>query len=267
MLESDGVGGFTARRIAHEADTSMPAVYELFGDKAGLVREVFFEGFRLLRRQFEQPGEPADPLAALVRVIETFRAFARANPVLSDVMFSQPFADFDPGPAELKAGSAVRDFIVERVRRCLKAGVLAGDELDIAHVLVALAQGPRRRRSVAGRSQCAPRWPALPPWLSTQASHDRRAHTRSSGATHRRRADRPLRQLEVSPAHECEVLLVRPGGLGPDTAAPPLFPDVAAQGPTAALIDERDLHATPRWPFQIRRQHEAALQGCQFELG
>jgi AcrR family transcriptional regulator len=48
-LESEGVGGFTTRRVAEEAATSTPAVYELFGDKAGLVREVFFEGFRLLR--------------------------------------------------------------------------------------------------------------------------------------------------------------------------------------------------------------------------
>ena len=38
------------------AQTSTPAVYELFGDKAGLVREVFFEGFRLLRAA---PGRAA----------------------------------------------------------------------------------------------------------------------------------------------------------------------------------------------------------------
>ena len=50
LLARDGVAGFTARRIAREAATSIPAVYELFGDKAGLLREVFFEGFRLLRK-------------------------------------------------------------------------------------------------------------------------------------------------------------------------------------------------------------------------
>ena len=49
MLADDGVAGFTARRVAEDAATSVPAVYELFGDKAGLVREVFFEGFRQLR--------------------------------------------------------------------------------------------------------------------------------------------------------------------------------------------------------------------------
>jgi hypothetical protein len=61
--------------------------------------------------------------------------------VLAEVIFSRPFADFDPRPEELRAGSSVREFIVEHVRRCIDAGVLVGDETDIAHVLLALAQG------------------------------------------------------------------------------------------------------------------------------
>lgn len=141
MLGNDGVAGFTTRKVAQEAETSTPAVYELFGDKAGLVREVFFEGFRLLRRYFDQLEDSDDPRADLVRVTEVFRAFVRENPVLSEVMFSRPFADFDPGPSELKAGSSVRQFIVGRVRRCIDAGLMVGDETDIAHVLFSLAQG------------------------------------------------------------------------------------------------------------------------------
>ena len=45
MLTNDGLTGFTARRVAEEASTSTPAVYELFGDKAGLVREMGLRGF------------------------------------------------------------------------------------------------------------------------------------------------------------------------------------------------------------------------------
>jgi AcrR family transcriptional regulator len=141
MLASDGVAGFTTRRVAQEADTSTPAVYELFGDKAGLVREMFFEGFRLLRQRFERLEQSDDPRADLVRVVEALRIFVRENPALSEVMFSRPFADFDPGPAEREAGSSVRSFVVGRVRRCIDAGLLAGDETDIAHVLVSLTQG------------------------------------------------------------------------------------------------------------------------------
>ena len=140
-LASDGVAGFTTRKVAQEAATSPPAVYELFGDRAGLVREMFFEGFRLLRRRFDKLSETGDTRADLVRVVEALRAFIGENPVLSELMFSRPFADFDPGPSGLEAGSAVRLFVVGRVRRCIDAGVLAGDETDIAHVLVSLTQG------------------------------------------------------------------------------------------------------------------------------
>ena len=63
-LSSHGPAGLTTRRVAHGARTSTPAVYELFGDKAGLIREIFFEGFRMLRRHFDRVRETEDPLAA-----------------------------------------------------------------------------------------------------------------------------------------------------------------------------------------------------------
>ena len=141
MLASEGVAGLTTRKVAEEAATSTPAVYELFGDKAGLVRELFFEGFRMLSRRFDALQGTADPRADVVRVTATLRKFVRENPVLAQVMFSRPFADFDPGPSGVEAGSAVRLFIVGRVRRCIDAGVLAGDATDIAHVVLALTQG------------------------------------------------------------------------------------------------------------------------------
>src|ERR1700689_1930343 len=126
MLASDGVAEFTTRRLASQAHTSAPAVYELFGDKAGVVREVFFEGFRALGRGLEAMPPSGDPRSDLVGVIRVLRVFVRENPVLAELMFSRPFADFDPGPAERQAGDEVREFIVATVRRCIEAGGLAG---------------------------------------------------------------------------------------------------------------------------------------------
>ena len=140
-LAAEGTGGFTTRRVAAQARTSTPAVYELFGDKAGLVREVFFEGFRLLRQRFDELAESADPRRDLLEVTRAFRGFVRDHPMLGQLMFARPFADFDPGPAEREAGRSTREFIVARVRRCVDAGVIAGDETDVAHVLLALCQG------------------------------------------------------------------------------------------------------------------------------
>jgi AcrR family transcriptional regulator len=141
LLARDGVAGFTARRVAREAETSTPAVYELFGDKGGLIRELFFEGFRLLYSHLGTFAETDDPRADLVGLVELYRGFIRENPVLSEVMFAHPFTDFEASKSELEASGSVRVFIVERVRRCIDAGILQGEETDIAHVLVALAQG------------------------------------------------------------------------------------------------------------------------------
>jgi AcrR family transcriptional regulator len=161
MLEDGGVVGFTARSVASEAETSTPAVYELFGDKGGLIREMFFEGFRMLRRRLDEVSPTEDARADLVRVIDVVRSFVRHNPVLAEVMFSRPFADFDPGPDEAAAGRSVREFIIGAVRHCVDDGVIVGNETDVAHVLLALTQG------LAGQENAG--------WLGTsKASVDRR---------------------------------------------------------------------------------------------
>jgi AcrR family transcriptional regulator len=141
LLAGEGVSGFTTRSVARRADTSTPAVYELFGDRAGLLREVFFEGFRALRRELDELPHREDPRAELLELASVYRGFIRAHPALAQLMFSRPFADFDPGQAELEAGASVRTFIIARVRRAIDAGLMHGDEIDVAHVLVALVQG------------------------------------------------------------------------------------------------------------------------------
>jgi AcrR family transcriptional regulator len=161
LLAAEGVQGFTARKVASTAGTSTPAVYELFGDKGGLVREVFFHGFQLLGARLEQLRESRDPRADLISAIGAFRKFVCGNPVLAEVMFSRPVADFQPGPDEARASAAVREFVVSRVRRCVDAGLLAGDPVDIAHVLLAAAQGLAAQETAG--------------WLGTsKASVDRR---------------------------------------------------------------------------------------------
>jgi AcrR family transcriptional regulator len=162
LLAREGVGGFTARGLAREADTSTPPVYELFGDKAGLVREVFFAGFRLLRARLDELEQTDDPRADLLAMADCYRRFMGDNPVLAEVMFSRPFSDFEPSEDERRASAAVRLFVLERVRRCLAAGQLHGDETDIAHVLVALVQGlalaENARRLGRGRASVDRRW-------------------------------------------------------------------------------------------------------------
>jgi AcrR family transcriptional regulator len=139
-LNEDGLSAFTTRRVAEQAGTSVPAVYELFQDKSGLLRSVFFEGFRMLSRRLLDVPETDDAVADVQRLIPVFRQFCLDYPALARVMFSRPFQDFDPDPEEL-ASPSVREIFVGRIKRCTDAGLLTGAPVDIAHVLLALAQG------------------------------------------------------------------------------------------------------------------------------
>ena len=141
LLAREGPAGFTARSLAARAETSAPAVYELFGDKSGVVRELYFEGFRMLAAALGAVEESPDPVADLRALAQAYRAFLLEHGRLAEVMFSRPFTDFSPGPDELAATSSVRMLVVGRVRRCIQAGAFRGDETDLAHVFVALVQG------------------------------------------------------------------------------------------------------------------------------
>jgi AcrR family transcriptional regulator len=141
LLADEGPAGLTMRSLAAKADTSAPAVYELFGDKSGVVRELYFEGFRKLAAELAAVPETADPLSDLWNLTTAYRRFVRNDRALADVMFAQPFADFLPGPDEQASAGSVSLLMAARVRRCIEQGRLRGDETDVALVLVALVQG------------------------------------------------------------------------------------------------------------------------------
>jgi len=159
-LDASGVAGLTTRHVAQRAATSVPAVYELFGDKAGLVREIFFEGFRRLGHRLEQIPDSPDARADLAEAIRVFRGFVRENPILVEVMFSRPFADFDPTVDDNKAGAKVSRTFDRHARAAVDAGRLAGDPIDIAHVFFACVEGlaaAESARRLGGSKQSAER--------------------------------------------------------------------------------------------------------------
>jgi AcrR family transcriptional regulator len=141
LLAEEGAPGLTSRSLAARAATSPPALYELFGDKSGIIRGLYFAGFRQLADELGEVRETGDPVADLWGLSAAYRRFIRANRELAEIMFSRPFPDFSAGPDELAATSSVGVLIVARVRRCITAGRLRGDEADVAHVLIALIQG------------------------------------------------------------------------------------------------------------------------------
>ena len=162
VLAEQGVPGLTTRTVARRANASVPAIYEVFGDKAGIVREVFFHGFQLLGTELAALSPTDDPLADLRRLATAFRRFVLANPVLAEIMFTRPFADFDPAAEQAKAGVAVRKAFVQHARAAVDEGLFDGDPTDIAHVFFAfvggLAAAESARRLGGSRQSVDRRW-------------------------------------------------------------------------------------------------------------
>lgn len=143
LLAGEGPAALTTRGLAERAQTSSSAVYTLFGDKSGLIRAMFVEGFRRLARRFAEVDRTDSPLADLAALGEAFRANARANPHLYDLMFGNPFPDVQPEDSEAQEAMASFEALVDAVQRCLDEGVIpaATDAGDVAMVLFGLVQG------------------------------------------------------------------------------------------------------------------------------
>ncbi|QFG22069.1 TetR/AcrR family transcriptional regulator [Actinomadura sp. WMMB 499] len=137
LLEAGGTGAVTTRAVAAGARTSQAAVNELFGGKAGLARALFAEGFARLAADLRALEPTGDPEADVLELALAVRSFARRAPHLHEVMFSRPFAEFRPEPADGRAAGEIHAIVVGRV-----AAVLGPETAEDAAIgLFATVQG------------------------------------------------------------------------------------------------------------------------------
>ena len=142
LLVAEGPAGLTVRRLAELSGTSPSAVYSLFGDKWGLVEEMFNEGFRRLSQRFAELEPTSDPVADLLALGEAFRTGALANPHLYDLMFDCPFPEFHPAEPNATAALGTFTALVSAVQRCLDVGgVGGGDAMQLALFLFGQVHG------------------------------------------------------------------------------------------------------------------------------
>lgn len=141
LLESGGAVAVTARRVAADAGTSTAAVYELFGDKAGLVRSIFSEGFAQLATALAAVPPSGDPHSDLMALFDTTRRFALGSPMLFEVMFARPFTEFEPDPKDFEAAEQIYSEVIRRVAALLDTKETDQVTVDAAHALVALDRG------------------------------------------------------------------------------------------------------------------------------
>jgi AcrR family transcriptional regulator len=80
LLEEEGAGAISVRRVAQEADTTTRAVYSLFAGKEGLLRQLHHEAAETMRRHHEAVPESDDPLAEVTALALAYRRAALEQP-------------------------------------------------------------------------------------------------------------------------------------------------------------------------------------------
>jgi AcrR family transcriptional regulator len=158
LLAKEGPGALTVRRIAAEAGVSTMGVYSRFGGKDGVVDALLREGFDDLSRAMDSVPVTDDPLVDLQRCCQAYRTFGVSNATRYRLMFEGTVPDFVPSEESIGSATASFDRLVDRVGRCVDAGVLApGDHSEIAaslwaasHGLISLELSGRKPESIGG---------------------------------------------------------------------------------------------------------------------
>jgi AcrR family transcriptional regulator len=126
LLEEEGPGGLSMRRLAERVGIRAPSIYKHLPDKQALEAAIISAGFELQADAFERALEDAeDPLGALAH---TYRQFAKAHPHLYRLMTERELQRemLKPG-VEDRAGGPVYEAV--------------GRDADLARAAWAFAHG------------------------------------------------------------------------------------------------------------------------------
>ncbi|MEO1060894.1 MAG: TetR/AcrR family transcriptional regulator [Actinomycetota bacterium] len=111
VLQDEGAGALTVRRVAAGADCSTTGVYTYFGGKEGLVDALFVEGFTSFDAALDEVGHD------LVELGRTYRRWALDHSTYYLVMFGRAVPDFEPSDQAMATAARSFERLVDAVAR------------------------------------------------------------------------------------------------------------------------------------------------------
>ncbi|MEV6426538.1 TetR/AcrR family transcriptional regulator [Nocardia sp. NPDC051463] len=167
LIETEGIGAVSLRRVAREAGVNTGAPYHHFVDRAALLAALSTQGFQLLGNEVTAARAAADtPLHALTALAETYVRFSREHPGHFRLMFRPELSQPDKHPDAMDAGDDAFTVLADTVADCVAAGLLPADKADTIAVAWWGSPTVSPRCGSTGnwksaRSSSAPRPPAL----------------------------------------------------------------------------------------------------------
>jgi AcrR family transcriptional regulator len=132
VLIRDGLDGVTVRTVAAEARVAVMGVYNRFGGKEGLERELLIRGFEGLRAQVGAPGD-TEPIARLRAAAAGYRSFAIEHPQHYQIMFQASAGKhFDNAAVQESATRAFGELVAHIGYAIDREAIAAGDAVELA---------------------------------------------------------------------------------------------------------------------------------------
>ncbi|MEU6584195.1 TetR-like C-terminal domain-containing protein [Nocardia sp. NPDC046763] len=132
VLVRDGLDGVTVRAVAAEARVALAGVYNRFGGKEGLERELLIRGFDALRAEVAAPDDP-DPIARLRAAAASYRRFAIEHPQHYSIMFAASVGKhFANEAVQDSAGRAFGELVLHIGYAIGRGTIVGGDPAELA---------------------------------------------------------------------------------------------------------------------------------------
>jgi len=142
VIQKEGYGGLTIRKLASRMECSPMALYSYFADKQALLTALALEGFEKVANRLDSTI-PRDPLKAVSRILLDYIAYAEENPNEYRILFLsvETLGGLELSREDLQERNPAFGPLFKRVQTCIEAGVLQGDPFGVSTVLWTAAHG------------------------------------------------------------------------------------------------------------------------------
>ncbi|WP_307394798.1 TetR/AcrR family transcriptional regulator [Paenibacillus anaericanus] len=142
IMQEYGPEAVTIRRVAEKMECSTKIIYNLFGSKEGLAKQLFLEGCKLLAVAFQAVPEQDDLKLYLSDVAQAYWDFSRDYTSYYMVMFGGAFSEFKPEEESLQAIGTALQQVITIITKAIEQGfIYEKDPLLVVNLVWASLHG------------------------------------------------------------------------------------------------------------------------------
>ncbi|WP_172252427.1 TetR/AcrR family transcriptional regulator [Saccharibacillus deserti] len=136
ILQESGAEAVTIRKVAEKMECPTKVIYNLFGSKEGLVKELFLEGCTLLAAEFQAVPEQPDLKRYLYGLGQAYWDFSQKYTSYYRVMFGGAFSEFKPEEESLQTMVTALEQVNRIVAEATERGLMNEEDPKLAVELI-----------------------------------------------------------------------------------------------------------------------------------